>query len=405
MKLFDKIKNGGSEAASYTEPNFVFLNQTSREEFARIRDLLEVWFERYPSREQSEFRSRFRSSNDYQHQAAFFELFLHELLLRLGCKLRLHPPLDNTTKVPDFLVEPQTSHKFYLEATITTGETANETAARARENTVYEVLDRLIESPDYFLSLSVRGLPESPPPARKLANYINRELGILDYEKMVEIYKLDGLQNLPRWHFDHGGWQIEIQPIPKFKLRGKSSVRPIGSMMTDIRMVDNWTPIRDSIIEKGSKYGELDFPYVIAVNALELVETIDVLQALYGQEEYLIDISGTSEAPESRLKRKPNGVWFGPKGSQYTRISAVLMVTRLSKYNIPRADLRLYHNPWAQKTYESVLNQLHQAIPSDGKIQMIDGKNAGDIFDLSPTWPENAAYRLTSVSRDEGIEK
>jgi hypothetical protein len=45
MKLFDKIQNSGSETASYTEPNFVYLIRSSREEFARMRDLLEVWFE------------------------------------------------------------------------------------------------------------------------------------------------------------------------------------------------------------------------------------------------------------------------------------------------------------------------------------------------------------------------
>jgi hypothetical protein len=391
MKLFDETQNGGIETASYTEPNFVFLNRTSREEFARIRDLLEVWFGRYPSTEKSEIRSRFRSSNDFQHQAAFFELFLHELLLRLGCKLKLHPSLDKTTKSPDFLVEPQTSHKFYLEATVTTGETVNETGARIRENTVYEVLDRLVESPDYFLSLSVRGSPESPPPARKLANYINRELRFLDYDEIVRFYKLDGLQNLPRWTFDHGGWLIKIQPIPKFKLRGKSGVRPIGMRSTGFRTVDNWTPIRDSIIGKGRKYGGLDMPYVIAVNALDHVDKIDILQALYGQEEYIIDISNTSESPEPKLQRKPNGVWVGPKGPQYTRISAVLMVTRLSTNNIPRTEIRLYHNPWAQKPYESVLTQLHQAILIDGIIHWIDGKNAGDIFELSPTWPDHAA--------------
>lgn len=387
MKLFDKIQNGGSEPASYGEPIFVFLNRSSRKEFARIRDLLEVWFEHYPSTKQSEFRSRFRSSNDFHHQAAFFELFLHELFLKLGCKLKLHPSLNETTKIPDFFIEPHTDHKFYLEATVVTGETAFQTAARSRENIVYEVLDRHVESPDYFLSLFVSGSPMSPPPARKLADYINEELSLLDYDEIARIYKLDGLEHLPLWHFNHGRWHIEIQPVPKFKLRGKSGVRPIGTRMTDFRLVNNWTPIRDSIIEKGRKYGELDLPYVIAVNVLKPADSTDILQALFGQEEYIIDISDSS-AP--KMRRKPNGVWIGPKGTRYTRISAVLMVTRLSTYNIPRASLYLYHNPWAQKPYESVLTQLHQAILVDGRIHWADGKKVDSIFDLSPNWPDNA---------------
>jgi len=66
------------------------------------------------------------------------------------------------------------------------------------------------------------------------------------------------------------------------------------------------------------------------------------------------------------------------------------MVTRLSIYNIPRAVLRLYHNPWAQNPYQSVLTQLDQAIPIDGKIHWQDGKNASTLFELPVTWPENA---------------
>lgn len=392
MNLFDNIQRGESNFGSYSEPNFVFLNRTSRFEFTKIRDLLEVWFEHYPPNEQSEFRSRFRSSNNFQHQAAFFELFLHELLLQLGCKLTLHPIVGKTTKVPDFLVEPPVGQKFYLEATIATGETADETAARARENVVYDVIDRLVASPDYFLSLTVKGSPESPPPARKLANRINHELQHLDYDEIVRIYERDGLENLPTWHFNYGRWHIEIQPIPKFKLRGQSGVRPIGSRSTDIRMVDHWTPIRDAIVEKGRKYGELDLPYVVAVSTLEPVDTIDIMQALYGQEEFIINFSDMrSELSEQDFRRKPNGVWLGPKGPQYTRISAVLMVTQLSVYNIPRVVLQLYHNPWAQKPYESVLTQLQQAIPVDGKINWVSGKGAAEIFNLAASWPENAA--------------
>ncbi len=310
MKLFNKVEGIVDESAGYTEPSFSYINRTSREEFVRMRDLLEAWFSHYPVSEQQEFRSRFRSSNDFQHEAAFFELFLHELLLRNNCKIKLHPTLQKTSKVPDFLVEPESSHQFYLEATVATGETAHQTAARARENAVYDVLDRLVNSPDYFLSLSIDGSPETPPPAQKLANYINKEISLLDYEEIKKIYESNNLRSLPCWHFEHDGWRIEIKPVPKFKLRGKASVRPIGTRFTGIRGVDHRTPIRDSIIEKGRKYGELDLPYVIAVNALESgIDKDDILEALFGKEQYLIDISDdVSVVSEPRLQRIPDGV-------------------------------------------------------------------------------------------------
>lgn len=392
MKLFDEVEGVVDESAGYSEPSFSYINRTSRQEFVLMRDLLEVWFSRYPVSEQQELRSRFRSLNDLQHQAAFFELFLHELLLRFNCKIEPHPSLQKTAKVPDFLVEPDSNHKFYLEATVATGETANQTASRARENWVYDVLDRLVNTPDYFLSLSVHGSPKTPPPAKKLANYINKELSLLEYEEIRKIYESNGFSNLPRWHFDYDGWRIEIKPIPKAKLRGKAGVRPIGTRTTGFKGVDHRTPIRDSIIEKGRKYGELDLPYVVAVNGLEPgIAQDDVLEALFGKEQHLMDISeDASIVSEPRLQMIPDGVWRGPDGPRYTRISAVLMVTRLSIYNIPRAALRLYHNPWARNPFQSVLTQLDQAIPIDGKIHWQDGKNASTLFELPATWPESA---------------
>lgn len=384
MKLFDEIPNGRYEVASFTEPQFTFLNRTPKEEFAKIRDLLEGWFERYPIPEQSEFRSRFRSLNNYHHQAAFFELFLHELLFQLDCKPQLHPSLNKTTKTPDFLVAPLERQSFYLEATLVSGETARETTARARENVVYDVLNRLVKSPDYFLSLSVRGSPESPPPAKQLANYINRELAVLDYDHIERLFRLNGDRNMPTWHFNHDGWVIEIQPIPKGQLRGNRSIRPIGTIKSEIKAVTPWGPIHDAIIEKGGKYGTIDFPYVIALNAIEQIDTLDIMQALFGEEEILI-----SENFETRMRLKPNGAWFGPKGPQYTRVSAALVITQLSPYNIPRAKLTLYHNPWAKNPYTSVLTQLPQAIQIDGRIQWVDGKKPTDIFKLPSTWPDN----------------
>lgn len=390
MNLFDKVPKGGNEVAGYSEPSFSYINRSTRKEFTKIRALLEEWFDHYPRSGKQELRNRFRSKNDIHHQAAFFELFLHELLLRLECKLELHPKLDRTTKVPDFIVDSPSNEKFYLEATVVTGESAKIQAARTRENIVYDVLDRLVKSPDYFLTLSVKGSPDTPPPAKKLASYINSQLKLLDYDEISSIYISRNFHNLPRWYFEHNGWRIEIRPAPKFKLRGREGVRPIGTRIAGFTWIDNRIPIRDSIIEKGRKYGELDLPVVIAVNALDHVDETDILEALYGKEKYIINISDdTTIVSEPRFTRTPDGVWTGRKGPRYTRISAVLIVTQLSTYNIPRSSLRLYHNPWAQIPYRSVLTQLHQAIPINGIIHMERGINTYAVFDLDRTWPEN----------------
>jgi len=68
--------------------------------FAKIRNLLNKWFDHYPQEDQLSLKTDFK--NDFQ--AAFFELFIHELFKKQGFKLKPHPKVEGTTKKPDFLV-------------------------------------------------------------------------------------------------------------------------------------------------------------------------------------------------------------------------------------------------------------------------------------------------------------
>ena len=89
--LYDNIHRDYLGAARYSEPQFAYLNRSARLEANLIRALLEAWFSRYPPAEAADLRARFRSSNDLQHHSAFFELFVHELLLKLGLHPQIHP--------------------------------------------------------------------------------------------------------------------------------------------------------------------------------------------------------------------------------------------------------------------------------------------------------------------------
>ena len=393
MKLFDEIERNNYTLAQYAEPQFAYLNRTGRVEFARIRRELEEWFARYPASGQAELRARFRSNIDSQHQAAFFELFLHEMLLRLGCQVTLHPTVSNVARAPDFLVKSPDGKRFYIEATIATNESAEEAASRARMNAVYDVLNRVVDSPDFFLWIRIEGAPTTPPPARKIASFVSARLAELDPDQIAELYESGRNQEVPRWRFEHGGWKIEFEPIPKKpEARGKPGIRPIGALSTGVRWVDHRTPIGNAIIKKAGRYGNLDLPYVVAVNVLEFIDEIDIMEALFGKEQFTIVFSqsGPTKLVDTRMSRFPDGAWIGTGGPRYTRVSAVLLATRLSIYNIPRANLCLYHNPWAQMPYQSVLTRLPQAVPKDNHMQYIDGESTGVIFGLPISWPDEA---------------
>ncbi|NSW52705.1 MAG: hypothetical protein HPY85_09395 [Anaerolineae bacterium] len=391
VMLFDDITRTRLDPARYSEPIYEYLNISGRKEAGRIRVLLSDWFSRYPHSEQIDLRNRFRSKDNFQHQGAFFELFLHELLLQFNCKIKLHPTIQGTNKTPDFLVESQENHTFYLEATVVTGESTNQTAAHTREDIVYDAIDRWVDSPDYFLALTIHGYPKTPPRGRQIASFINKQIKDLNYDEILRAYDKKRFQSLPCWHFEHDGWKIEIQPIPKkATARGKMGTRPIGTRMTGFYAADHGASIRDSVIDKGKRYGELNLPYIIAVNAIQSVDTEDIMEALFGKETCTISSweNGNTET-EPKMYRAQDGVWWGPNGIQFTRVSGVLLVTNLSAWNIAQSNTRLFHNPWALRPCDSPLSLLPQGKPVNGEVLLLDGQEVKDIFSLPNFWPES----------------
>jgi hypothetical protein len=385
MSLFDEVQRSDNEPAQYAEPVFAYMNRSARSEFEEIRETLEGWFSRYPKKEQPELRGRFRSNIDSQHQSALFELLLHELLVKLDCRVTIHPILPNTSRTPDFLVEPLEDSHFYIEAVLATNESADEAAALARVNTVYDILDRKVEATNFFLWLNVEGAPKSPPPAKRIAAFLNERLAKLDPDSVTKLYETYGPDAMQSWHFEHDDWIVEFQPIPKKpEARNKKGARPIGAQSTGVHWVDHRTPIRDAINKKAGMYGDLDLPYVIAVNVLEFIDEIDIMEALFGKEQFTIAFSqGDPVEPVGlQMSRVPDGVWTSYGGPRNTRVSGVLLATRLSPWNLSHRNVRLYHNPWTKRPYSSVLTRLPQAIFEDNHMKKVDGESISTILEL-----------------------
>lgn len=152
--------------------------------------------------------------------------------------------------------------------------------------------------------------------------------------------------------------------------------------------MDSMTAIRDALCTKASRYGDLELPYVVAVNALDWsADFTDIMEALFGKEKYIIDLS-RSKPSEPEKTRELDGVWTSKSGPRYTRLSAALVVIGLSPWNLPRANIRLYHNPWANLPYNSELTLLPQAVPLTSQMKLKDGKSLASVFDLPQNWPE-----------------
>lgn len=392
-KLFDDAERYYQGPAEYTEPEFTYLNRSAIPQVIRIREALEAWFSRYPGEGKEDLWERFRSTDNLHHRSAFFELFLHELLLRLGCYVMIHPSMDNSTRsYPYFLVESPSGISFYTEAVLAIDESVEKTAARARMNEVYDVLERQLNSPNFFIGMKIRSTPQTTPPARHMTAFLTQRLAPLDPVHLASLFEAGGFDALPHWHYEQEGWRIVFFPIPKsLRSRGKEGVRPLGFLSPEPRWMHPRVPIRDAVVKKAARYGDFDLAYVIAVNTLSNnLDRIDIMEALFGKEQCWM-IRTRSGSIQSKT-RKPDGVWLSESGPRYRQVSAVLITDTLRPYNLPRASLWLCHNPWGKKPYTSELTRLPQAFLKDDWrrldcMRWLDGESPGEIFDLHKEWP------------------
>jgi hypothetical protein len=389
MTLFDEgLDRSDDGPPKHAEPRFRYYNQSGRVDIGRIRLTLEEWFVRYPEEDQGDLRGRFRSDDDAHHIAAFFELFLHELLCRLDCRVVLHPEMPGgITTRPDFLVERADGERFYLEAALATNESAEETSKRRMINIVYDTLNRM-ESPNFFIGVEPSGTPTSSPSGKEIRAFLERELARLNPDEVAQLIEKGGYRAAPEWWYEVEGWRAKFFPVPKSpEARGRPGVRPLGMWFHGVRQVTTWQAIRDSVLAKAGRYGQLDLPYVVAVDVFaEHQDRIQVMEALFGQEQITFRWSGGAPG-KGESGRAPNGVWTSESGPRNTRVSAVLVGENVLPSRAASPELCLYHNPWAKRGYAGVLTRLPQAVPVVDHMEWKEGAKSWEVLGLPADWP------------------
>lgn len=102
LKLFDEQDRTDPAPCREGEDSYSFLNRVNAPYWAQVRNLLESFFSRYPAEHSESLRRDFRARLPGRHYAAWWELYLHELLLRLGYEITIHPAIEGTERKPDF---------------------------------------------------------------------------------------------------------------------------------------------------------------------------------------------------------------------------------------------------------------------------------------------------------------
>lgn len=394
--LFDDGCRADESYRKQSESSFDYLNRSAREEVAKIRNVLEAWFSRFPSNHQKHLMTRFRSKDDRTLLAAFFELYIHELLCCLGMDVEVHSEASIEKKTaPDFKVSREGKALFYLEAVLAAQSDTVVSTGKIKAQ-LYDILQEKLHSPNFFIGIrEIEGAPTTAPAAKQMVRFLEERLNNFDPEVIAHQFERGGLSELPDLTWQHEGWQIIFYPIPKPpKTRGKPGVRPIGMVMEQWSYEGSRKEIRGAIRKKATKYGNLDLPYFVAVNALGLsVEQNEIEEALFGDRP-LLAIRHSNGLIEQGQFREPNGIFYGPKGPQNTRVSGALIVGSscgLWPWNVAAEEPVLWHNPWASLPFALEawpLSQIRFELSSSRPLKR-NGLDIANVLNLSKKWPRD----------------
>ncbi len=382
-RIFDDHERTLLGGARHTISAYDYLNDSARDMAAEIRRTLDTFFARYPDTHQPELHRRIRTRKDAAHYAALFELIIHELLLRSGCRVEaVEPNVPGSSSRPDFLVAAPDDTRFYLEAVSPTGMSAAESAAARRLSEAFQALDS-VQSADFLVGVTCRGTPSASISGRLFRREVERWLRAQNYEDVMKAWQ-DQQRDLPTLAYAEHGVEFHIEAIPRLRTRGELPDRAIGVEMQEPQWVDDSLDIREAIRRKAGKYGELDLPYVIAVNAMgRHADEEDAVDALLGSQAVQVwkNADGSTGHSECRIR---DGVW---SPTQFTRVSAVLSTERLSGWTLGERRARLFLNPHAARPLTASPLPIDSITIEEGVLRRTSGQSIGELLGLREHWP------------------
>lgn len=384
VTIFSAFNRTDASPASHGESHADFLDRVAGSYWDQVRDLVEDWFARLCPDARADVRGRLQSSDDRQSRGAFFELYLHECLLRMGYAVTCHPELDGTSRRPDFLAE-KDGRSFYIEArSASSSDVAVGNSARV--NAVYESLDKM-DSPNFFLWIDVVRRGDAPLRARPLRGQLERWLGGLDPDEHTNVAN-KRREDLPGYVHEHAGWKIEFRAIPRSpEARGREGARPLGIFGGQASWARDEEGIRGALNDKGSAYGSVRAPFVVAIASSSMsLDDDDVLNALYGSEvlEWRTYPDGTEE---TAMTRQPDGYWYRGDHWNHRGVSAVLVVKNLHPAFVGTQQ----HTIWEHPEPEFAVDEFpiwRRSIVEKGAMTFIQpGHSQNEWFGLGDPWP------------------
>jgi hypothetical protein len=370
-----------------TESRFEFLDRVEQVYWSRVRKLLEDWASHYPDgHDRHNLLQRLRSSDDNAHDAAFWELYVHESLLCDGWRVTPHPELSGTSRLPDYLAQ-RGADTMVVEAT-TIGRDTSQIGEDRRLQQVLAGLDG-IQAQDLYLAVDCESIGSSSLATKPLRRELEQWLSGLDVTKIRAAVGAQGWTALPERLVEPGlGWRLTFRAVP---VREGVARRP-GSRAVGMEgpgqavFVDQVGPLQRRLEEKAGRYGSIGQPYVIAV--LDLSEygphEDDYANALYGTLTGRLDVTTGKEHSPFRAS---DGFWSRGR-ARATSVSAVVTAWGICPWTVPTFPPVLWQNPTPPVTLPR--------LPWESRSLMTDGVSVASspadqdlraFFSLSSEWP------------------
>jgi hypothetical protein len=389
--LFPDAARSDPQLKRAHESDYGFFQRVDDPACGRIRDLLNQWFERFANLQDAEavadLRERFRAKQRGQFLAAFWELYLHELFSRLGFEALVHPASGHGGTRPDFLMT-QGETRFYLEAVMPTPGFSPSDNQPASVDTVTEYVNEAFR-PQFWLRLR-HIIPGSSLPRRKA---VIRAVGDwLDSLRWEECWTGEPQSSIyPEIELHIGdGWQIGLTAIPLDpSLHRDEPGVMIFSYQGSVGYPDGLgQAVLPLLVEKTSKYGELDAPLMVAmwvVDSMANPETAPL--ALFGS---WFSIETGTQRTGLELQDDRSGLWT-PGAKTRGRACGVLAANSFGfGYSaVARVLPRYWPNPWADKAL-SVDLPFPTSILSEDETTVVNRSETvspAELFELPDDWP------------------
>lgn len=367
--LFEDLERHDPAPARHAEDSFTFLNRVDQPFWAEVRRVLEEWFGRYPAEEAERLREGFRSPLPSQHFAAWWELYLHEMFIRLGYEITVHPELGDSQSRPDFELRRE-GRRLYVEAAVLFSGIVDDLQLPGW------FLDAVnqIDNGDFFVDITdVARVAREQLKLRQIVTPLEAWLGGLDPDAVLAEHEQGA--DFPQYTFNARGWEVVFEAWPVSPDgRDAPDHRVLGTGQVQAGFVNDIDQLRSKLKAKAGRYGRPEVPLVTAVLCEStFMGSEDIGQALYGRVAYKLPLEGG----EPVRFRQRDGFWVRGDGPQNKRVSAVLTAVTLHPANAPAVTPQLWLNPWANHPVEEdwpfpvgTASETGNVIGPEGEVDM-----------------------------------